>query len=148
MALAKIFVATVYGGALDVAEELKPELEAKGYEVTLYEEPTLADLTNGLPDLALFCVSTTGSGDFPSNFADFAAELEATGAPIQGLRYGVIALGDSSYPTFCNAGKTLDGLLTEYGAQRIGERLEIDATEVLNPDAEALDWFEEWGKLL
>ncbi|MGJ8513335.1 flavodoxin domain-containing protein [Carnimonas bestiolae] len=148
MPSAKIFAATVFGGSLEVAEELMPCLEQAGYQVTVYDEPQLSDLTDQLPDLAVFCVSSTGSGDFPPNFADFAHTLDATGAPIAGLKYGLIALGDSSYPTYCGAGRRLDELLTEYGAQRVGERLEIDATEVLQPYQEALDWAEEWVKLL
>lgn len=149
MPSARIFVATVFGGSLEVAEELMPCLEEEGYDVNIFDEPKLSDLTEEkLPDIAVFCISTTGSGDFPPNFADFAHALDATGAPIAGLKYGLIALGDSSYPTYCGAGRRLDELLTEYGAQRVGERLEIDATEVLQPYQEALDWADEWIKLL
>ena len=52
----------------------------------------------------------------------------------QNLRYGVIALGDSSYVNFCNGGKQFDALLQEQSAQRVGEILLIDASE--NPEPE------------
>ncbi|MDI5424870.1 flavodoxin domain-containing protein, partial [Salmonella enterica subsp. enterica serovar Kentucky] len=42
------------------------------------------------------------------------------------------ALGDSSYPNFCNGGKQFDALLQEQSAQRVGEMLFIDASE--HPD--------------
>ncbi len=46
------------------------------------------------------------------------------------LRYGVIALGDSSCTrNFCNGGKQFDALLQEQSAQRVGEMLLIDASE-------------------
>ncbi|WP_027349246.1 flavodoxin domain-containing protein [Halotalea alkalilenta] len=144
MPTARIFVATVFGGALDVAEEIAPLLREAGFEVTIFDQPVLEALTDPLPDLALFCISTTGSGDFPGNFVPFVQALDERGAALQGLRYGLIAMGDSSYPTFCGAGRRLDGLLAEYGAQRLGERLEIDAMEVLHPDEEAIAWAERW----
>lgn len=141
----KIFVGTMYGGALDVAEQVKPLFEDAGYEVSILEQPTLDDLVGSPPDLALFCTSTTGSGDFPGNIVPFVRELEEQSPGLSSLRYGLIALGDSSYnETFCGAGRRLDELLAEQGAQRLGERLEIDAMETFMADDAALPWVEEW----
>ncbi len=141
----KIFVGTMYGGALDVAEQVKPLFEQAGYEVAIYDQPTLEDLTGSPTDLALFCVSTTGSGDYPGNFVTFARSLQERGADLSALRYGLIALGDSSYvDSFCGAGRSLDSLLAEYGAQRLGERLEVDAMETFMADDAAIPWAEEW----
>lgn len=141
----KIFVGTMYGGALDVAEQVKPLFEEAGYEVAIFDQPTLDDLLASPTDLALFCVSTTGSGDFPGNFVPFARELQERGPGLASLRYGLIALGDSSYgDTFCGAGRRLDELLEEQGGQRLGERLEIDAMETFMADDAALPWVAEW----
>ncbi|MBB3191833.1 sulfite reductase alpha subunit-like flavoprotein [Halomonas cerina] len=141
----KIFVGTMYGGALDVAEQVKPLFEEAGYEVAIFDQPTLDDLIGSPTDLALFCVSTTGSGDYPGNFMAFARDLEAKSPGLSGLRYGLIALGDSSYgETFCGAGRQLDELLAGQGAQRLGERLEVDAMETFMADDEALPWVEAW----
>ena len=61
------------------------------------------------------------------------------------LRYGLIALGDSSYgDTFCGAGRALDELLADHGATRLGERLEVDAMETFMADDAAVPWVEEW----
>ncbi|MGC3875144.1 flavodoxin domain-containing protein [Halomonas sp. GXIMD04776] len=141
----KIFVATMYGGALDVAEQVKPLFEECGYEVTIHEQPTLEDLIEPPPDLTLFCVSTTGSGDYPGNFAALAGAIAEKGPDLARLRYGLIALGDSSYgETFCGAGRALDKLLQEHGAERLGERLEVDAMETFMADDEAVPWVEAW----
>lgn len=141
----KIFVATMYGGALDVAEQVSPLFEAAGYETEVLEQPKLEDLTEEPPELALFCISTTGSGDFPGNFVPFARALDEQSPALVGLRYGVIAMGDSSYgETFCGAGRRLDELLEGLGAVRLGERLEIDAMETFMADDAALPWVEEW----
>ncbi|WP_431023285.1 flavodoxin domain-containing protein [Halomonas sp. H5] len=141
----KIFVGTMYGGALDVAEQITPLFEQAGYRVTVLEQPSLADLVEEAPDLALFCVSTTGSGDFPGNIVPLVRELEEQSPGLVDLRYGMIALGDSSYgDTFCGAGRYLDALLADQGASRLGERLEIDAMETFMADDAALPWAEAW----
>ncbi|QEM81903.1 flavodoxin [Halomonas binhaiensis] len=140
----KILVGTMYGGALDVAEQVKPLFEDAGYEVAVLEQPTLVDIVEDT-DLALFCTSTTGSGDFPGNIVPFVRELQEKSPGLPNLRYGLIALGDSSYgDTFCGAGRRLDELLQEQGAMRLGERLEIDAMETFMADDAALPWVESW----
>jgi len=145
MPMLKIFVGTMYGGALDVAEQVSPLFEAAGYEVAILEQPTLEDLVDTPPDLALFCVSTTGSGDFPGNFVPFARALDERSPSLTWLRYGLIALGDSSYgDTFCGAGRRLDEMLAGLGASRLGERLEVDAMETFMADDAALPWVEQW----
>ncbi|TLF53292.1 flavodoxin [Halomonas urmiana] len=145
MPMLKIIVGTMYGGALDVAEQVKPLFEEAGYEVAIFDQPTLDDLIGSPTDLALFCVSTTGSGDLPGNIVPFARALEEQSPGLGTLRYGLIALGDSSYgETFCGAGRYLDELLEGQGAQRLGERLEVDAMETFMADDAALPWVEEW----
>ncbi|WP_416140724.1 flavodoxin domain-containing protein [Halomonas sp. HK25] len=145
MPMLKIFVGTMYGGALDVAEQVTPLFEEAGYSVAIYDNPTLEDLTGSPTDLALFCVSTTGSGDFPGNFVPFARAIAEQSPGLGSLRYGLIALGDSSYgETFCGAGRQLDELLQGQGASRLGERLEVDAMETFMADDAALPWVEDW----
>ncbi|GHC27266.1 flavodoxin [Aidingimonas halophila] len=141
----KIFVGTVYGGALDVAEQVKPLFEQAGYDVTIYEQPSLEDLVDSPTDLALFCVSTTGSGDCPGNLVPFVRALQERSPSLHELQYGLIALGDSSYgETFCGGGRSLDVLLEDLGAQRLGDRLEVDAMETFMADDAAIPWAEQW----
>jgi flavodoxin len=145
MPILKIFVGTMYGGALDVAEQVQPLFEQAGYEVSIFDQPTLADLLDTPTDLALFCTSTTGSGDFPGNLVPMVRELQDTSPSLVELRYGLIALGDSSYvDSFCGAGRALDELLQGLGASRLGERLEVDAMETFMADDEAIPWVEAW----
>lgn len=141
----KIFVGTVYGGALDVAEQVAPLFEQAGYEVSIFDQPTLDDLIGSPTDLALFCTSTTGSGDYPGNLVAFVRELEAKSPGLVGLKYGMIAMGDSSYvDSFCGAGRSLDEVLQGQGAERLGERLEVDAMETFMADDAALPWVDDW----
>lgn len=143
-----ILVGSVYGTALDVAEQMQGALEQEGVSATLVEHPTLDDVMSAPDRLLLWCVSTTGRGDLPGNIAPLMQSLTPETCSLQGWRYGIVALGDSVYPTFCGAGKAIDARLAECGATRIGSRLEIDASESDYPDEEALAWLPEWQAAL
>lgn len=148
MAQVGIFVGTVYGNALLVAEEAENILNEQGHEVKLFDEGTLEAWQYYRQHYALVITSTTGQGDFPDNIVPlFQAVRDQVGFQPE-LRYGVIALGDSSYDNYCGAGHAFDALLQEQGATRIGEILEIDAIEQPEPEAVSCPWVEQWGQLL
>lgn len=148
MAKIGIFVGTVYGNALLVAEEAQPILQAQGHEVAVYDDPTLAQWQGYGSDVALVITSTTGQGNFPDNIAALYHDVKDKLGYQPTLRYGVIALGDSSYDHFCGAGKAFDALLQEQRAQRVGEVLLVDATEDPEPETVTSPWVEAWGKQL
>ena len=93
----------------------------------------------------LICSSTYGTGEVPDNGQALYAALEAERPDLAGLRYGVIALGDSIYPqTFCFGGKRFDALLASLGACRVGERFECDSRSGIYPEEAAAEWAERW----
>ncbi|MGQ3905077.1 flavodoxin [Mixta calida] len=148
MAQIGIFVGTVYGNALLVAEEAEPVLQAQGHEVKILEDPRLSDWQQYSDKVALVVTSTTGHGDFPDSIAGLYHDVKDKLGHQPQLRYGVIALGDSSYENFCGAGKTFDAQLQEQGATRVGEVLLVDAMESPEPESVSTPWVENWGKLL
>ncbi|OTA19761.1 flavodoxin [Xenorhabdus beddingii] len=148
MAKIGIFVGTVYGNALAVAEEAQQILEQQGHETEVFEEATLEQWQAYLEQIVLVVISTTGQGDLPDNIQPLYAELNDKLGYQPDLHYGVIALGDSSYDTFCGGGHTFDELLQEQGAKRIGDMLLIDAIEVAEPEVFAQNWIEDWGNRL
>lgn len=77
---------------------------------------------------ALFLVSTTGEGDAPDSASGFARRLLAGVPPdrLRQLRYGILALGDSSYARFCAFGHTLSGWLQRHHAQALFDMVEVD----------------------
>ena len=144
-----ILVGTESGNAQMVAECLADDFSAKGIRAEVMDQPDLVTVDFAARRVVLVCAATHGLGELPSNIQPLADEMEAKRPDLSHLRYGVIALGDQTYQeTFCNAGKVLDGLFADLGAQRIGERLEIDACTQPVPDEEAQRWAQEWVSLL
>ncbi|MEO5774683.1 MAG: assimilatory sulfite reductase (NADPH) flavoprotein subunit [Sphingomicrobium sp.] len=75
----------------------------------------------------LIIVSTYGEGDPPQPAVGFFEFVEGSRAPkLDGVRFSVLALGDSTYEFYCEAGKRLDKRFEELGGERIAERVDCD----------------------
>lgn len=80
----------------------------------------------------LFVVSTYGDGGAPDHAGRFVREYMSGDnmvPALRGMRFGVLALGDSAYPEFCAFGRQLDGWLQACGAQREFARINVDRLE-------------------
>lgn len=75
---------------------------------------------------ALFVVSTTGEGDAPDGAFAFLQRVMSGTAPLQGLQFGLLALGDRGYRQFCGFGLALDAWLRRQGATPWFDRVEVD----------------------
>lgn len=112
------------GFAEELANATAKALSEAGAPVTLRElsAVTAADLTGR----ALFVVSTTGEGDAPDPARAFIRDVMKDGVDLSALRYGVLALGDSTYAEYCAFGRSLDAWLAHSGAQALFDRVEVD----------------------
>src|SRR5439155_26213730 len=87
----------------------------------------------------LIIVSTHGEGDPPEPAHAFFEFIESARAPkLNGVRYSVLALGDSTYEEYCEAGKRIDRRLEELGATRLRERIDCD----IDYEEQAASWSE------
>ncbi|WP_434639060.1 flavodoxin [Klebsiella sp. I138] len=141
-----IFVGTMYGNALLVAEEAEAILSGLGHKAKVFEDPEIQDWEPYSGKYVLVVTSTTGQGDLPDSIVPLYEGMKDMYQPH--LRYGIIALGDSTYANFCGGGKTFDALLQEQGARRIGDMLMIDASEDPEPEGVSNPWVEQWASLL
>ncbi|WP_134699256.1 assimilatory sulfite reductase (NADPH) flavoprotein subunit [Ammoniphilus sp. YIM 78166] len=127
------------GNAQRLAQKAGKSLEGRGFQVTVssmsdFKPNNLKKLTN-----LLVFVSTHGEGEPPDNAISFHEFLYSKRAPkLDGLRFSVLALGDSSYEFFCKTGIDFDQRLEELGAHRIYPRVDCD----VDYDEPAAEWFE------
>lgn len=140
MSSIQILIGSMLGAAEYVAEDLADTLRGAGHDVHLQNPAELAGLLRAPGSIWLICTSTHGAGDIPDNLQPFARALAEQRPDLSQQRYAVVALGNSDYDTFCQAGKTLDKQLQALGAQRIGDRLEIDVKVVEIPEDAAIAW--------
>lgn len=71
--------------------------------------------------------ATWGEGDPPARAARAYGELMGEGTPrLDGVKFGVLALGDTAYAEFCAIGKALDARLEALGGKRVAERVDCD----------------------
>ncbi len=96
-------------------------------------KPTLVDMADlELSDLAkvkrlVFIAATWGEGEPPARAVRAYGELMGEGAPrLDGVEFGVLALGDTAYAEFCAIGKKIDERLVALGGKRVVERVDCD----------------------
>jgi sulfite reductase (NADPH) flavoprotein alpha-component len=82
--------------------------------------------------------STYGDGEMPDNAQPFWNFLSDAGAPrLEHVEFSVLALGDTNYTQFCQAGKLFDRRFEELGAKRVQPRIDCD----VDYENKAKDWF-------
>lgn len=137
------------GNAEMVGDVVKDALEALGHEAELFKEGGLVDADLASREIVLLISSSTGIGDIPQNIEPLYDELRSARPDLSRVRYGLVGLGDRNYKdSFLGGPRKWDALLTELGASRVGERLELDATDNPCPDEDAAGWVKTWLAML
>lgn len=137
-------VGSEHGTALAVANSLKSELASQGFDCLVSQKPSVAELKSRSWVAILICTSSTGDGELPTNIFPFYCELEKKLPLLTGQKFGLVALGDSSYQNYCGAGDLIEERFLKLQAQAPVPRLNIDATETVQPDEDAKVWLLEW----
>lgn len=125
--LLTVLFASETGNSKTLAKALVDKATAQGIQARLADMAEYK--TRGLKDEQdlLVITSTHGEGDAPQTAVGFFEFLESRKAPkLPQLRFAVLALGDSTYEKYCEAGKRIDRRLEELGAQRLADRVDCD----------------------
>lgn len=115
------------GNSQKLAKQLAARLQESGFEPKVSAMNEFKPNTLKKVETLFIITSTHGEGDPPDNAISFYEFLHSKRAPrLEGMRFSVLALGDTSYEHFCKTGKDFDKRLEELGAQRLVERADCD----------------------
>ncbi len=109
-------------------------LECINFGMDEIENSEFCDIEN----LLIVC-STWGDGEQPDNAIDLFDYVEGLGeSDLENMKFSVLALGDTAFDLFCEAGKEWDRILEEKGANRIYGRVDCD----VDYEDDAEEWIE------
>jgi len=115
------------GNGRGVAERLAADAKAQGFSVELASTADVKPRAIAKLDTLLLVMSTHGEGDPPDDAEALHKLVLSDRAPrLEKLKFAVFALGDSSYPDFCQTGQEFDRRLEELGATRLMDRVDVD----------------------
>lgn len=134
----------LYGSQTGNSESLSQDAAARAKAhglnpvIKSMDEVEIAQLAD-MPYL-LIITSTYGEGTMPDNAEMLWEAANSDAAPrLENMNYAVLALGDTSYDLFCQAGKDWDNRLQALGAKRLLDRVDCD----VDFEAAAEKWLSE-----
>jgi len=135
-------ITIVYGTETGNSKRLATDFAAKAKQNHVHAKVMGMDQYR-LTDLAkeeylLAVISTHGDGEPPAAAKKFYDHIHNNGFKLEKLKYGVLALGDTSYPLFCKTGEEVDEQLNKLGGNRIVPLQKCD----VEYDEEASNWID------
>ena len=136
-------ITIAYGTETGNSKKLAVDFAAKAKKVGINAKVVSLDQyrLNDLPKEEYFIslISTHGEGEPPAAAKKFYDHIHSNGFKLEKLKYGVLALGDTSYPLFCTAGQDVDAQLEKLGGKRLIpiQKCDVDYEE------EADGWFNQ-----
>ena len=122
-----IVYASESGNSEKLAGDIAKSARKNGLKPTIIDmaDLDLAALTSAKK--LVFIAATWGEGDPPARAIRAYNELMGEGAPrLDGVEFGVLALGDTAYAEFCAIGKKIDERLAALGGKRVVDRVDCD----------------------
>ncbi|HVV62958.1 MAG TPA: flavodoxin domain-containing protein, partial [Pseudolabrys sp.] len=122
-----ILYASESGNCERLANDFAKSARKNGLKPTLVDMADLDVASLASAKRLVVIAATWGEGDPPARAVRAFSELMGEGAPrLEGVEFGVLALGDTAYVEFCAIGKKIDERLAALGATRIVDRVDCD----------------------
>jgi sulfite reductase (NADPH) flavoprotein alpha-component len=122
-----IISASHTGNGRKICEKLLAAVQAIGMQARVVKAGDYQPREIAKEKLLYVVISTHGDGDPPDEARALYEFLGTKRAPqLPELQYSVLALGDTSYPKFCEAGRVVDERLAKLGARRLLPRVDCD----------------------
>ena len=122
-----VLYATESGNSEALAAKAKQEAAKRGFAVRVQD---VADVqVQSLKDAGtiIAIIATWGDGEPPQRAAPFFRAFMSDSAPrLEGVKFAVLALGNSSYAQFCESGRQVDARFEALGATRSAARIDLD----------------------
>lgn len=122
-----IVYASESGNSEKLAGDIAKSARKNGLKPTVIDmaDLDLSQLTSAKK--LVFIAATWGEGDPPARAVRAYNELMGESAPrLDGVEFGVLALGDTAYVEFCAIGKKIDERLAALGGKRVVDRVDLD----------------------
>jgi sulfite reductase (NADPH) flavoprotein alpha-component len=122
-----IIYATESGNSEKLAADVGKAARKAGLKSTIIDMADLDMAALASARRLIVIAATWGEGEPPGRAARAYCELMGEGAPrLDGIEFGVLALGDTAYAEFCAAGRRIDERLAALGAKRAIDRVDCD----------------------
>jgi sulfite reductase (NADPH) flavoprotein alpha-component len=122
-----IVYASESGNSEKIAGDLAKAARKNGLKPTVIDMADLELSTLASAKRLVVIAATWGEGEPPARAVRAYNELMGEGAPrLEGVEFGVLALGDTAYAEFCAIGRKIDERLAALGGKRVVDRVDCD----------------------
>ena len=132
-----ILFASESGNSEKLAGDVAKQARKAGFKPRIVDMADLAIADLPKAKRLVVIAATWGEGEPPARATHVYNDLMGEDAPrLDGVQFGVLALGDTAYAEFCAIGKQIDARLEALGAKRAVPRVDCD----LDFEKPAADW--------
>lgn len=121
-----VLYGTESGNAESLADRAVKDAKKKGFKAVMKNMADISPADLSKEENLLVIVSTWGDGDAPETAVAFHKQFMAADLKLDGVKFSVCGLGDTSYEKFCEIGKQFDARLEELGGKRVAQRADCD----------------------